>query len=31
MPYAKNLERAKTPTTEKIVAAIRRVCYASGS
>jgi pyruvate dehydrogenase E1 component beta subunit len=30
MPYAKNLERAKTPTTEKIVAAVRRVCYANG-
>ena len=26
MPYAKNLERAKTPSTEKIVAALRRIC-----
>jgi pyruvate dehydrogenase E1 component beta subunit len=26
MPYAKNLERAKTPSKEKIVTAIRRVC-----
>ena len=31
MPYARNLERAKTPSKEKIMAAIRRVCYASGS
>ena len=30
MPYAKNLERLKTPTKEKIVDAVRRVCYASG-
>ena len=30
MPYAKNLERAKTPSKEKITAAIRRVCYANG-
>jgi pyruvate dehydrogenase E1 component beta subunit len=30
MPYAKNLERAKTPSKEKITAAIRRVCYADG-
>jgi pyruvate dehydrogenase E1 component beta subunit len=28
MPYAKNLERAKTPSKEKIVDAIRQVCYA---
>lgn len=28
MPYAKNLERAKTPSKEKILAAIRRVCGA---
>ena len=28
MPYAKNLEQAKTPSKEKIIAAIRRVCYA---
>jgi len=28
MPYAKNLERAKTPSKEKIIAAIRRVCSA---
>jgi pyruvate dehydrogenase E1 component beta subunit len=31
MPYARNLERLKTPTKEKIVDAIRRVCYANGS
>jgi len=31
MPYAKNLERLKTPTQEQIVAAVRRVCYADGS
>ena len=31
MPYAKNLERAKTPTKDKIVDAVRRVCYANGS
>jgi pyruvate dehydrogenase E1 component beta subunit len=30
MPYAKNLERAKTPSKEKITAAIRRVSYADG-
>ncbi len=28
MPYAKNLEQAKTPSKEKIIAAIRRVCSA---
>ena len=28
MPYAKNLEQAKTPSKEKIIAAIRRVCNA---
>ena len=26
MPYARNLERAKTPSKEKILAAIRKVC-----
>jgi pyruvate/2-oxoglutarate/acetoin dehydrogenase E1 component len=31
MPYARNLERAKTPSKEKIIAAIREVCYANGS
>ena len=31
MPYAKNLERAKTPTKDKIIDAVRRVCYANGS
>ena len=31
MPYARNLERAKTPSKDKIVAAIRDVCYANGS
>jgi len=30
MPYARNLERAKTPSKEKILAAIRSVCYADG-
>ena len=27
MPYAKNLERLKTPSKEKIMAGIRKVCY----
>jgi pyruvate dehydrogenase E1 component beta subunit len=31
MPYAKNLERLKTPSKDKILAAIRDVCYARGS
>jgi pyruvate dehydrogenase E1 component beta subunit len=31
MPYARNLERAKTPSKERIVDAVRRVCYANGS
>ena len=31
MPYARNLEKLKTPTKEKIVDAIKRVCYANGS
>jgi pyruvate dehydrogenase E1 component beta subunit len=30
MPYARNLERAKTPSKERIVAAIRSVCDANG-
>ena len=30
MPYARNLERLKTPTKEKIIDAVRRVCYANG-
>jgi pyruvate/2-oxoglutarate/acetoin dehydrogenase E1 component len=30
MPYAKNLEKAKTPTKDKIMDAVRRVCYANG-
>ena len=30
MPYAKNLEQAKTPSKEKIMTAIRRVCSTSG-
>ena len=30
MPYARNLERLKTPTKDKIVAAIRRACNANG-
>jgi pyruvate dehydrogenase E1 component beta subunit len=31
MPYARNLEKLKTPTKEKIIDAIRRVCDANGS
>src|SRR2546421_9337418 len=31
MPYARNLEKLKTPTKERIVEAIRRVCYAERS
>src|SRR5947207_1922805 len=31
MPYARNLEKLKTPTKDKIAAAIRRVCNANGS
>lgn len=31
MPYAKNLERAKTPSKDKITAAIRNVCNATGN
>jgi pyruvate dehydrogenase E1 component beta subunit len=31
MPYARNLERLKTPTKEKIIDAVRRVCNANGS
>ncbi len=31
MPYARNLERAKTPSKERIMEAIRRVCDAGGS
>lgn len=31
MPYARNLEKAKTPSKEKIAEAIRGVCYAGGS
>jgi pyruvate dehydrogenase E1 component subunit beta len=30
MPYARNLEQLKTPTKQKIIDAIRRVCYANG-
>jgi pyruvate dehydrogenase E1 component beta subunit len=30
MPYAKNLEKAKTPTKDKIMDAVRRVCGANG-
>jgi hypothetical protein len=26
MPYARNLERLKTPSKEKIVEALRKVC-----
>ena len=31
MPYARGLERAKTPSKERIVEAIRRVCSVEGS
>jgi pyruvate dehydrogenase E1 component beta subunit len=31
MPYARNLERLKTPTKERIAEAVRRVCYANGN
>jgi pyruvate/2-oxoglutarate/acetoin dehydrogenase E1 component len=31
MPYARNLERAKTPSKERIMDAVRRVCYAKRS
>src|SRR6266403_2168077 len=31
MPYARNLEKLKTPSKDKIAAAIRRVCNANGS
>jgi pyruvate dehydrogenase E1 component beta subunit len=31
MPYARNLEKAKTPSKERIIEAIRRVCYADGN
>ena len=31
MPYAKNLERLKTPTKDKIIDAVRRVCNVNGS
>jgi pyruvate dehydrogenase E1 component beta subunit len=31
MPYARNLERAKTPNKDKILAGIRHVCGANGS
>jgi pyruvate/2-oxoglutarate/acetoin dehydrogenase E1 component len=30
MPYARNLEQAKTPSKEKIAEAIRTVCCANG-
>ena len=30
MPYARNLEKAKMPSKEKIIDAIRKVCYANG-
>ncbi len=31
MPYARNLEKAKTPSKERIIEAVRRVCYTNGS
>jgi len=30
MPYARNLEKLKTPSKDKILAAVRRVCNANG-
>jgi pyruvate dehydrogenase E1 component subunit beta len=30
MPYARNLEKAKTPSKERIIEAVRRVCYVNG-
>ena len=30
MPYARNLEKLKTPSKDKILAAIRRVCNVNG-
>ncbi len=30
MPYARNLEQAKTPSKQKIAEAIRKVCYVKG-
>jgi pyruvate/2-oxoglutarate/acetoin dehydrogenase E1 component len=30
MPYARNLEKAKTPSKERIIDAVRRVCYVNG-
>ncbi|HVG80044.1 MAG TPA: transketolase C-terminal domain-containing protein, partial [Patescibacteria group bacterium] len=29
MPYARNLEKLKTPTKERIVDAVRHACYAT--
>jgi pyruvate dehydrogenase E1 component beta subunit len=31
MPYARNLEQAKTPSKERIAAAVRAVCGVDGS
>ena len=31
MPYARNLEKAKTPSKERIIEAVRRVAYANGN
>jgi pyruvate/2-oxoglutarate/acetoin dehydrogenase E1 component len=31
MPYARNLERGKMPSKDRIIAAVRRVCYASAT
>ena len=31
MPYATNLEQAKTPTKERIIEAVRRVCDGTGA
>jgi pyruvate/2-oxoglutarate/acetoin dehydrogenase E1 component len=30
IPYARNLEKAKTPSKERIIEAVRRVCYVNG-
>jgi pyruvate dehydrogenase E1 component subunit beta len=31
MPYARNLEKAKTPSKERIIEAVRHACYANGN
>jgi pyruvate dehydrogenase E1 component beta subunit len=31
MPYARNLEKAKLPSKDRIIEAVRKVCYANGA